>query len=398
MISAPVTPGGASTGDSWATLPRRLDRRTAAWLVDAVAPGSRRGSWSSGQGVPEGLVTAAQIHGVEGWVRRRALTAGVVLDGVDAAVHAALGRHQRALADLGRAHAALTSAQVPFLVVKGPAVARWYAEPSLRSYVDLDLVVAPQDLGDALAALEGARFVLLDANWPLLLTADVHELALRTPSGGVLDLHWSLGPSSMSIDRSPAFEVLRSRSVEFEAGSVVVHGLGDADAVVHLAVHAAASGGHRLVWLTDLRAALTATAPDAAALERVADEWGARPALDLMLRRLRRVAGDALWQSYHHGSWRPWSFVDRAAAWVSPPERTATGGSLSRMVARSSRVNAATSMVALAKKSLSRITGAAADLSPERLADATSPTSARRAVGGAEGREEFVRRVRERRR
>ncbi len=65
---------------------------------------------------------------------------------MDAAVHAALGRHQRALADLGCAHTALTSADVPFLVVKGPAVARWYAEPSLRSYVDLDLVVAPADL------------------------------------------------------------------------------------------------------------------------------------------------------------------------------------------------------------------------------------------------------------
>ena len=390
--------GGASTGDSWATLPRRLDRQTAAWLVDAVAPGSRRGTWSPHKNVPHGLVTAAQIHGVEGWVRRRALAAGLELEGVDAAVHAALGRHQRALADLGRVHEALTAADVPFLVVKGPAVARWYADPSLRSYVDLDVVVAPQDLGDALAALEGARFALLDANWPLLLTADVHELALRTPSGGALDLHWSLGPSPMSIDHSPDFEVLRSRSVEFEAGSVVVHGLGDADAVVHLAVHAAASGGHRLVWLTDLRAALKATAPDAAALERAADEWGARPALDLMLHRLGRVTGNARSPLYQRGSWRPWSFVDRAAAWVSPPERTATGGSLSRMVARSSRVNAATSMVALAKKSLSRTTGAAADLSPERLADATSPTSARRAVGGAEGREEFVRRVRERRR
>ncbi|MEO6410994.1 MAG: hypothetical protein ABIO48_00280, partial [Pedococcus sp.] len=97
---------GTTDRDSWETLPRRLDRRTAAWLVDAVAPGSRRGSWSPGQGVPQGLVTAAQIHGVEGWVRQRALTSGVVLDGVDAAVHAALGRHQRALADLARANAA----------------------------------------------------------------------------------------------------------------------------------------------------------------------------------------------------------------------------------------------------------------------------------------------------
>ncbi|TPG18968.1 nucleotidyltransferase family protein [Pedococcus bigeumensis] len=396
---------GTPDGDSWATLPRRLDRRTAAWLVDAVAPGSRRGSWSPGQGVPEGLLTAAQIHGVEGWVRQRALTSGVVLDGVDVAVHAVLGRHQRALVDLGLAHGALTAAAVRFLVVKGPAVTRWYAEPSLRSYVDLDVVVAPEDLGGALDALEGAGFTLLDANWPFLLDADVHELVLRTPSGGALDLHWSLGPSPMSIDRSPAFGVLHGRSVEFDAGPVAVRGLGDADAVVHLAVHAAASGGHRLVWLTDLRAAITATAPDAAVLGRVADEWGARPALDLMLGRLRRVTGDARSQSYQDGSWHPWSLVDGAVTWVSPPERTATGGSLSRLVARSSRQTSAASLAALGWKSLSRTAGAltrsagsGGDLSPAQRADPTSPTSARRPVGGAAGRSEFVRRVRERRR
>jgi hypothetical protein len=396
---------GTPDGDSWATLPRRLDRRTAAWLVDAVAPGSRRGTWSSGQSVPQGLVTAAQIHGVEGWVRQRALTAGVVLDEVDAAVHAALGRHQRALADLVRASAGLTTADVPFLVVKGPAVTRWYAEPSLRSYVDLDVVVAPADLEAALDALERAGFHLLDANWPFLLTADVHELALRTPSGGALDLHWSLGPSPMSIDHSPAFEVLWGRSVEFDAGPVVVRGLGDADALVHLAVHAAASGGHRLVWLTDLRAAILATSPDAVRLERAAAEWGAQPALDLMLRRLRRATGEARSRQYERGLWHPWSLVDRAAAWASPPERTATGGSLSRLVARSSRETSATSVVALAGKAVSRTTGAltrtrgaGADLSPAQLADPMSLTSARRPVGGAEGRSEFVRRVRDGRR
>ena len=198
---------GTPDGDSWATLPRRLDRTTAAWLVDAVAPGSRRGTWLPDQSVPHGLVTAAQIHGVEGWVRQRALTAGVMLDGVDAAVHAALGRHQRALADLGRAHTALAMADVPFLVVKGPAVARWYAEPSLRSYVDLDLVVAPADLDVALGALEGAGFALLDANWPLLLDADVHELACGRPRVGRWTCTGRSGPR-----RCPSTTRPRSRS------------------------------------------------------------------------------------------------------------------------------------------------------------------------------------------
>jgi hypothetical protein len=389
---------GTTDGDSWATLPRRLDRVTAAWLVDAVAPGSRRGTWVTGSSIPQDLVTAAQIHGVEGWVRQRALTAGMVLDGVDAAVHSALGRHQRALADLSLADAALSAARLRFLVVKGPAVTRWYAEPSLRSYVDLDLVVDPADLGEALAALEGAGFALLDANWEFLLTADVHELVMRTPSGGVLDLHWSLGPSPMSIDHSPAFEVLHERSVGFGAGAVEVRGLGDADAVVHLAVHAAASGGHRLVWLTDLRATISATAPEPAALHETAVAWGAQPALAIMLHRLGRVAGVPTSRRQPRGARHPWSLVDVAATWASPPERTATGGSLSRLVARSSRESSAASLAALGRKALSRTAGAGPALSPAQLADPTSPTSARRPVGGAGERAEFVRRVRERRR
>jgi hypothetical protein len=382
---------GTPDDDSWATLPRRLDRRTAAWLVDAVAPGSRPGTWHPGESAPPDLVTAAQIHGVEGWVRQRALASGTVLDGVDAAVHAALGRHQRALADVGRVDAALSSADVQFLVVKGPAVTRWYAEPSLRSYVDLDVVVSPLDLGRALDALEAAGFALLDANWPFLLTADVHELALRTPSGGALDLHWSLGPSPMSIDRSPDFEVLRARSVEFVAGPVAVHGLGDADALVHLAVHAAASGGHRLVWLTDLRAAITATAPDPVVLGRAAAEWGAVPALDLMLRRLRWALGDETGKRHEQRPWHPWAIVASASNALSSPERSGAGPSLPRLVARASRDSAASSFRSFGAKAGSRVLGRGQVLTRAQLLDPTSPASARHAAGGPEGREEFVR-------
>ena len=244
----------------------------------------------------------------------------------------------------GVVHAALTSADVPFLVVKGPAVTRWYADPSLRSYVDLDVVVAPHDLGGALDALEDAGFALLDANWPFLLTADVHELVLRTPSGGALDLHWSLGPVADAHRPLAAPSGLCGRSVEFEAGPVVVHGLGDADALVHLAVHAAASGGHRLVWLTDLRAALAATAPDAA-LRETAQPNGARS------RHSTSCSGECASRGTRDRASTSGVRGTRGRSWTgAPPGRRrrsgrATGASLSRMVARSSRETATTSVV-----------------------------------------------------
>jgi hypothetical protein len=45
-------------------------------------------------------------------------------------------------------------AGAPHLLVQGPAVARCYADPGIRSSVDLDLVVSPAALEQVLEALE----------------------------------------------------------------------------------------------------------------------------------------------------------------------------------------------------------------------------------------------------
>ena len=376
---------------SWRDLPARLERQVADWLVDAVAPGRRPGTWLDAD-PPDGLLVGAQLHGVEGWVRRRAAHAGVTVPGLDAAVHAVLGRHQRSVADLAAAHGALIEGGVPHLVVKGPAVARWYADPSLRSSVDIDLVVDPTQLGPALEALEGNGFELLEANWPLLRRADVHELTLRSPSGGAVDLHWSLGPSPMAIDHSPPVEVLLTRAVPLEVGAVSTAALGDLDALVHLAVHAAASGGHRLVWLADLRAAVAATAPDREAVRDVAREWGAVPAVELMLGRVSRTLGPSGpgEVALPGSATAPWSRLDRLATRLSAPERVGTGAGLSRLVARSSRSTGARSVSALAGKAVQRVVVRSGDTSPTALGDPTSPASARHPVGGEPGRRDFL--------
>jgi hypothetical protein len=383
--------GPGRPAQSWRDLPARLDPQVADWLVDAVAPGRRPGTWLD-EDPPEGLLVGVQLHGVEGWLRRRAAQAGVVVTGLDAAVHAVLGRHQRAVADLAAAHAALLDGGVPHLVVKGPAVARWYADPSLRSSVDIDLVVAPARLEVALESLEGCGFELLDANWPLLQLADVHELTLRSPSGGALDLHWSLGPSPMAIDHSPPVEVLLSRAVPLEVGDIRSTALGDPDALVHLAVHAAASGGHRLVWLADLRAAIAATAPDRRAVRDVAREWGAVPAVELMVGRVARVLGPpGPDEAALPGSpTAAWSLVDRMATRFSAPERVGTGAGLSRLVARSCRSTGPRSASALVGKSVRRLVARSGDTSPASLGDPASAGSARHPVGGAQGRREFL--------
>lgn len=358
----------------------RLSAGTGDWLVDALAPGRRPGTWGEGAEPPPDLLEGALAHGVEGWVRLRAIRAGVALPGVDAAVHAALGRHQRALADLARAHAVLTPGGIDYLVVKGPALlARLYDDPTLRSYVDLDLVVRPQEVHATVMLLESAGFDLGVPDWRVMLAQDVHELSLRSPSGGLVDLHWSLGPAPWRTDTSPPLDVLLARSATWCAGDIAVKGLGAADLAVHVAVHAAADGGRRLLWLCDLRAALGRLHCAPEELAATAAEWGMAPAVGLQLHRLRRTLGVDLPPELQLTGGRLWSVVGDLVDRAAPLERAVPGPSLARLVARSSRSGGWPSIAALAGKSAR---GAAARIAPDRGGRAGQPAPSDRPFAG----------------
>ncbi len=334
---------------------------------------------------------SAELHGVEGWVRR---ARGPGVPALDRAVHAALARHQRALGDLAVAAAALDGAGIPFLVVKGPAlVATCYPAADLRSYVDLDLVVRPADLGDAVEALEVAGCLLLDANWPLLARMRVHELRLATPSGGGIDLHWSLGAGPIDADTSPPTELLLTRAMEVTLAGRRVLTLGPADTVVHLMLHAAASGGHRLIWLVDLREALRvalALVP-AGEIAAAVEEWGASPAAALMLTRLRRALRTELPPPLRRLT-RPgmWTVLVRVVDAASPPELSGTKGTASRLLARSARGDTRGSVAAAGGKVRDWWrSDRSGPPTPEDLLDRDDPGSALFPVGGREAAEAF---------
>jgi hypothetical protein len=385
MGEGPRSPGGGRT---------RISRRTASWLVDALAPGRAPGTWERDpHGVPPDLEAAAALHGVEGWVRRRAQAAGIAVPGVEDAVRRAAARHMRALGDLRLAQQCLGSAGLPLVVVKGPAlVERLYGSPDLRSYIDLDLLVRPSDLGAAVWALEAAGCVLLDANWPLLQQEGVHELRLLGPAGGAIDLHWSLGKGPGTVDVSPAVDTLLDRAVTWRLGDISLLTLDWADTVVHLAVHAAASGGHRLLWCADLRAALADRPADAAlSLATRAGEWRAGPQLHVMLARTRASLGADVPAELTGGLGlqRSWRGLTTAVDRAFPVERQGGGRGLMRLVARSASTTSRASWGALAAKALSASRAPREDLVPDWLLDPDEPRSALHAVGGREGREAF---------
>lgn len=364
----------------------------AGWLVEAVRfQALHRGAPPTDE-PPRGLCEAAERHGVEGQVLRYAAWHGVEVTGLRARVHSALARHQRALVELQEAQEALAGAGVDVLVVKGPALACGaYPSPELRSYVDLDLLVAPTQLGAAVRALESHGFALLDANWPLIRSRRLRELRLCGPLGGALDLHWSL--SSPAGSTPPPFPQLLATGRSVTTDEVDLLTLSWAHSVVHVATHAADSGGHRLVWLADLWALLAALDRDLVGhLVSTANAWGALPALHLMLARAERVLDTQL----PHGlapAARPagqWPRVAALAEALSPFERAHGEGSLGRLVARSSRDTSARSCAAvMAKTSLWLFHGGAAPPSANVMHDRTNPQSALYPAGGTEAREAF---------
>jgi hypothetical protein len=121
----------------------------------------------------------------------------------------------------------LRGAGVEPVLVKGWAIARWYPEPGLRPYSDLDPVVRAEEASAARAAL---------ARPPLGFAVDVHE-----------------GPAHLD---AASFDELRSRTETAPLGDTAVRVLGPEDHLRVLSLHALRHGIFRPLWLVDLAVAL----------------------------------------------------------------------------------------------------------------------------------------------
>ena len=191
----------------------------------------------------------------------------------------------------------LTELEIPHAVVKGPMLAEPLGQPD-RAYGDLDLLLPPSAVEPALQALRAAgAWHLDDHRWP---RADgVGELPLGWPPGVVLDLHWSLVHHADVRSRfhlPPEQLIERGRDVRVLEQPIPT--LDEIDTLVHVATHAAISGGHRLVWLADLDAAIRRL--DGVqhggwdGLVQRARNAGAGLVLAVMLDRARRALGTPL--------------------------------------------------------------------------------------------------------
>jgi Uncharacterised nucleotidyltransferase len=221
------------------------------WILEQLegAPGS---------GVPPGISEHLldrwiRVHGVEGLVGSRS---------VEPSRRAALALQfdvaKRQLDEIGRAFAASDVASV---VLKGiPLAVRLYDEPMMRPSVDFDLLVLPDRIGDAEAALCGLGYEVESGPRGIFFRERHHHVHVTAPGRMPVELHRLayLGFGS-ELSAADLFEGRQASPVGGEAIFVP----SPARELVYLAVHAAAHRFNRIGWLYDIKLLLEQDSTDA---------------------------------------------------------------------------------------------------------------------------------------
>jgi hypothetical protein len=202
------------------------------------------------------LLPAADEHRVApflfAWLSAAGATAPPELR--DRALHAAAVEPFR-LADLREVLAALETAGVRALVVKGTALAyRLYPSAELRPRGDTDLLVDH-------AALPAARAVFASLGFHLDLIAPAAESYAR--GGHIYDVHWSIANNSVFAEVLP-IDALFERSVPLPEVSPDARTIDDVDALLYACIHRVAHHHHdeRLIWLADVHLLRARMSPD----------------------------------------------------------------------------------------------------------------------------------------
>lgn len=192
---------------------------------------------------------------------------------------------------------AFGAASIPFLVIKGPALAGTvYPDPAVRPASDIDLLVTPDRMRRGRMALESIGYRCLDRRFDTARSFFADEVFVSSDGRSdrrTVELHWDLHRFS-GIHRKPGIEELMGRSVEAGFYSVRFQTLSSVDALMHRAMNNAFDHDRdlRLIGLYDvLLLAGRLDAHDWAELKERSVEWRARLALELSLRLAMSLFG-----------------------------------------------------------------------------------------------------------
>ena len=164
---------------------------------------------------------------------------------------------QRAIAASARIAAAFARAGIDLLFVKGATLAALAWPPNTpRMSLDIDLLVAPTDVGGAAATLAALGATPLVPADPARIERwhRVHkESQWRLADGQLVDLHSRLADDARMI---PTLGLASPRQPVAVGGGVVLDTLADEQLFAYLCVHGQSSGWFRLKWIADVAALL----------------------------------------------------------------------------------------------------------------------------------------------
>ncbi|MGY1769913.1 nucleotidyltransferase family protein [Blastococcus sp. SYSU D00813] len=134
----------------------------------------------------------------------------------------------------------LARAEIDFVMLKGATIAGWlYDDPTQRTYVDLDVLVAPDTEAATVRALAELGYrPLLDV--ATLAALSPEEQPLQNRHGVDVDLHVTL--TGIRVDRSEAWRILRVETVPWQWAGTTVPALSVPARTMHLALHLAQKG------------------------------------------------------------------------------------------------------------------------------------------------------------
>lgn len=97
----------------------------------------------------------------------------------------AVYRYEKINYELGRLRKVLNEAEIPFILLKGSVLRRYYPEPWMRTSCDIDVLVHESDLERAVSVLTSAAGYKADSKGS-------HDVGMFSDSGVHLELHYSL--------------------------------------------------------------------------------------------------------------------------------------------------------------------------------------------------------------
>lgn len=185
----------------------------------------------------------------------------------------------------------LAGSDIDTRVLKGTAVAHLdYAQPALRSYIDLDVLVRPADFDRAVQVLVTAGFVRRLAEPRPGFDRRFDKGTTLVNSGYEVDLHrtFVLGPWGMLVDTDALWE----SGQELVVGGCSLCALSAPNRFLHACYHAALGDWPlRLGSLRDVAEMLRSAQHDGTALMRRAYEWGVEAVVAAAVVDTRRLLG-----------------------------------------------------------------------------------------------------------